>query len=97
MLLVILIIKNMTLEPLIGLIFNWFLPGLGTLARGQQESKKTGIYQVLLSVVGALLAPLGIGVIVLMFSWFWALYWSAKDMGILKPGMGPNPNFLSFW
>jgi TM2 domain-containing membrane protein YozV len=62
--------SGMTLA-IIGLLLNiLILPGLGSLIGGRT---KTGIWQLILSVIGIVLSFVIIGIPILIASWIWAL------------------------
>ena len=60
----------------IGLILNVFiLPGLGTLIAGRT---KTGIWQLVLSVIGLVTSFILIGIPILIVAWVWGLITGIK-------------------
>ncbi len=59
------------------LILNLVIPGVGTLIAGP-EYKQTGIYQLVLYVVGIVLSIILIGYLLVLGAWVWALVTSIE-------------------
>lgn len=57
------------------LVINVLIPGLGTLLAGKI---RTGVWQLILLAVGAILSPFLIGIPLVIAAWIWALVTSAK-------------------
>ena len=66
--------KNMAL---VGLIVNLFVPGVGTIVAG---NTKTGVWQLILCIVGFVLSFVLVGIPLLVGVWIWALIWSIKHL-----------------
>lgn len=60
---------NQETKNIVGLLVNLALPGLGTIIWGDS---KTGIPQLVLFLVGSLLAVIG-GALLMAGAWVWAL------------------------
>ena len=69
---------NNKILPIIGLLVNLFIwPGLGTLIGGDVSS---GIIQMILMLVGAVLSFILIGIPIVIIVWIWALVSSIKQL-----------------
>jgi len=71
-------VKNKNISQalaIVCLILNLILPGLGTLIARSTQKKviRNGVWQLVLTVVGAILSIFIIGFFVIVAAWIWAL------------------------
>lgn len=67
-------------KAILVLILNLIIPGVGTLVAGD---KKSGIWQLVIYVIGLATSWLFIGLPVMLAAWIWALISSLKYMGVM--------------
>lgn len=82
-------IQKTLILALVGLAVNLLVcPGVGTLLGGLgfsetpawKDTKKKGIWQLVLFLAGAILSVIGIGIILMVIAWIWALISSIKQL-----------------
>ena len=64
--------KNLAIAAL---LINLIIPGLGTIIGG---NTRTGLIQLIVLIIGALLKVFGIGFIIVAVAWVWALVTSIQ-------------------
>ena len=76
---------NQETKNIVGLLVNLVIPGLGTIIWGES---KTGTIQLVLFLVGGLLAAIG-GTLLMAGTWIWALVVGIQRVSAAKKSETP--------